>query len=179
MRHLRILVTLFAIGVIGIFVSSPLNGIAQNATPTAEQHPLVGAWIVDPESNDPTNAPSFDIFMADGTLVNVGSDGTSVGVWESTGPSTAIFTFNGLMGDQGSQGMFVIRGAIEIAPDSQSFTATHTFSILMPDGTLAGSFSGGGGVGSRMTAQGPDQGEEPLPGFIPWSPATPEATPAA
>lgn len=179
MKRIHSIVSLVAVGLMALTVASPLVGSAQDASPGTESHPLVGAWIVDSETEDPSNPPSFDIFMADGTLVNVGSDGTSVGVWEPTGPDTAIFTFNGLMGDQGSEGMFVIRGEIQVAADGQSFTATHGFSILTPDGSVAASFEGGGGLGTRMTAEGPDKADAPLPGFQPWTPAIPEATPAA
>jgi hypothetical protein len=177
---MRSIIVLLVIGVLGIFASSPLAGHAQNATPDDQSHhPLIGAWIVDSETSDAANPPSFDIFMADGTLVNVGSDGTSIGVWEATGPNTAIFTFNGLMGNMGSEGMFVIRGEVEIATDGQSFTGTHAFSILTPDGTVVASYPGNGALGTRMVAEGPDKGGAPLPGFQSWTPASPEATPAA
>lgn len=177
MNRLHMVVALLVIGMIGVLVSSPLAGTAQDATPESGQHPLVGAWVVDPETSDPSNPPSFDIFMADGTMVNVGSDGTSIGVWEATGPNTAIFTFNGLLGDQGSEGMFVIRGDVEVAAGGQSFTGAHSFSMLTPNGEVAASFMGSGSMGTRMVAEGPDKGDAPLPGFQSWTPASPEATP--
>lgn len=97
-----ILVAVIAVILIGAAgVGHSVTTARQQATPTTTaRHPLVGTWIVDPEVDDASNPPSFDAYMADGTLVNIGSDGATVGAWDITGPRTATLTFAGLIREE-------------------------------------------------------------------------------
>jgi hypothetical protein len=167
------IIAVFLIGALGIGRSVGLA--SQEDTPTAG-HPLVGTWIVDPEDNDPTNPPSFDSFMADGTLVNVGSDGASVGSWVATGPNTATMTFTGLVADGTNATAFIIRGSIEVDESGDQFTATHSFTLIGADGSVIMSAQGGGGHGVRLQAEAPDQAGNSLPGYLTWTPAAPETS---
>jgi len=170
------------LALVGTFaVGRPLlDTAAQDATPTAlAQHPLVGTWIVDPEVADPTNPPSFDVYMADGTAINVGSEGATAGAWEATGPRTVMLTFTGLLRGAEPATAFILRANVEVDEAGESYTATHSFTIVAPDGTILGAFPGGTARGTRLHAEAA-AAAGPLPGFPTWTPTTPVAgTPTA
>ena len=169
------LVIALLVGAIG--VDRSLGSARQQGT---AGHPLVGTWVVDPEVDDPSNPPSFDAFMADGTLVNIGSDGTSVGTWEATGPRTASFTFAGLVEGTGSGAFFIIRGSLEVDEAGDHLTGAHSFTMISADGTVLVAAEGGGAEGTRLPAEPLESVGQTLPGFPTWTPATPEAgTPAS
>ena len=51
---------------------------AQDATPTAlAGHPLIGAWRLDVDTEDPANPPSLAIFHDDGTYLQADADGSN------------------------------------------------------------------------------------------------------
>lgn len=161
------------IGVLGI--GRAVGGASAQDTAT---HPLIGTWVIDPEVEDPANPPSFDAFMADGTLVNVGSDGASVGSWEPTGPRTATMTFAGLVAGQDGA-FFVLRGNLEVDAAGETLTGSHSFTLVAADGTVLAAFQGEGAHGTRIPSQPLEAGGQSLPGFPTWAPATPAASPAA
>ena len=143
-------------------------------------HPLVGTWVIDPEVEDPANPPSFDAFMADGTLVNIGSDAASVGSWEVTGPRTATMTFAGLIADSGGSAYFVIRGNLEVDETGENLTGSHSFTLIGADGTIIASAEGAGAHGTRVHSEPMESGGASLPGFPTWTPPAPAAgTPTA
>lgn len=169
------LVVAIALGAVSITQS-----VGSASQQTSVDHPLVGAWVIDPEAADPANPPSFDAFMADGTLVNIGSDGASVGSWEATGPRTATMTFTGLVADGGGTAYFVIRGNLEVDESGDHLTGSHSFTLIGADGTVIASAEGAGARGTRIPSEPLDKGGAPLPGFPTWTPAAPaEGTPAA
>jgi hypothetical protein len=174
MRHRSVLVALVVallVGAVGVVHS--VGTEAQQATPATAGHPLVGTWIVDPEGEDPTNPPSFDAFMADGTLVNIGSDGASVGSWEATGPRTATFTFAGLVQDSGGTASFILRGYLEVDETGENLTGGHSFTLVAADGTVLASAEGAGALGTRLNAEPLEEGGKTLPGYLTWTPAAP------
>jgi hypothetical protein len=177
MHRSSVLVALVAAVLVGaVGISCPVGAAAQQATPGATApHPLVGMWVVDPEVDDPTNPPSFDAFMADGTLVNIGSDGASVGAWEATGPRTATFTFAGLVQETGSGAAFILRGNLEVDEAGESFTGSHSFTMVAADGTILVAVQGGGAHGTRLPAEPLEAVGQTPPGWPTWTPATPEA----
>lgn len=154
---------------------------AAQATPMPNAgHPLVGTWIVDPEVDTPGNPPSFDAFMADGTLVNIGSDGASVGSWAPTGPRSASMTFAGLVLDSGGASAFILRGDLEVDETGDGLTGSHSFTLVGADGSVIAAFQGGAASGVRLRAEPMAQGGAMLPGFPTWTPAAPETgTPTA
>ena len=176
-RRSSVLVALVLVGAVGaVGVGRSVGTATEHATPAATAgHPLVGTWVVDPEVDDPTNPPSFDAFMADGTLVNIGSDGASVGSWEATGPRTAIFTFAGLVQEAGSGAAFILRATVEVDEAGESFTASHSFTLVAADGTVLAAAQGGAARGTRLHAEPLEAGGGSLPGFPTWTPAAPEA----
>ncbi len=129
------LVVAVLVGAVG--VGRSVGTATQQATPAATAgHPLVGTWIVDPEVDDPTNPPSFDVYMADGTAINVGSEGATAGAWEATGPRTATLTFAGLLREAGTGASFILRANVEVDEAGESFTASHSFTLVAADGTV-------------------------------------------
>lgn len=68
---------------------------AQNANPAPAMdlppHPLVGAWKWSNDPSDP-HPESFAIFHADGTYVESIANNTGIGVWQPTGPQSAMLT---------------------------------------------------------------------------------------
>jgi len=161
------------VGAIGVLPSR--GTAAQGSTPANAEHPLVGAWIVDPEVDDPTNPPSFDAFMADGTVVNIGSDGASIGAWEATGPRTAMMTFPGLVQDSEGEAAFILRGNLEVDETGESLTGSHSFTLIAADGTVLAAAQGGAASGTRLHAEPLEEGGKTLPGFPAWEPAALEA----
>jgi hypothetical protein len=176
-----ILVAVIAVILIGAAgVGHSVTTARQQATPTANaRHPLVGTWIVDPEVDDPSNPPSFDAYMADGTLVNIGSDGATVGAWDITGPRTATLTFAGLIREEVGAA-FIIRANVEVDEAGESYTGSHSFTLVAADGTVLAAFQGGTIHGTRLHAEPSEAGGQTLPGLPTWTQATPEmATPAS
>ena len=181
MRRVPIRLSVVAVVLLGaLAVGRSLPTTAQDATPSPTAgHPLVGTWIVDPEVDDPTNPPSFDVYMADGTAINVGSEGATAGAWEATGPRTAAVTFVGLFGGAGSGTSFVIRANVEVDEAGQSFAAPSSFTLVAADGTVLAAARGGTARGTRINAEPAEAVGTPLAGLPTWTPATPEAgTPA-
>ena len=167
--------TLVALVITLLLAATGFHGVpAAGSEESLADHPLVGTWVVDPEDNDPTNPPSFTSYMADGTMVNIGSDGASVGSWDATGPRTATMTFTGLvLGQPGAY--FIIRGNLEVDESGTTFTGDHSFTMLSADGTVIVAAEGDGGSGVRIQAEPAESGGQGLPGFPTWTPASPEA----
>ena len=166
------LVAAVLVGAVGVGRSA--GTATQQTTPATAEHPLVGTWIVDPEDDDPTNPPSFDVYMADGTALNVGSEGATAGAWEATGPRTAMVTFTGLLREAGSGAAFILRANVEVDETGERFTAAHSFTLVAADGTILAAVQGGTASGTRLHAE-PMEAAGPLPGFPTWTPATPAA----
>lgn len=170
MRRIGIIVlsVVLLCGVFGVNV-----GVAQDATPAAaEDHPIVGAWLLDTDIADPANPFSLDVFTSDGVYFEVDAEGgTSVGVWEATGASTASMTFWSL---DPSAGMLIVRAELEVGADGQSVTGTYTVEFIEPDGTASGEIGPGNVEGTKLAVE--SQGD-PIGSFEDVFGA-PEATPA-
>ena len=68
------------------------HAAAQEATPVPMAgHPLVGTWIVDRNPADPTDTPTYNIFTADGAIIDptVGGAGVHAGNWASGCPTAS------------------------------------------------------------------------------------------
>jgi hypothetical protein len=176
-RGAALLVALLVVILAGAGIAGGAGTVAaQASTPTvAAGHPLVGTWIVDTEVDDPSNPPSFDAFNADGTVVNIGSDGASVGAWEATGPRTATFTFVAVTQGANGEAMVILRANLEVDQSGESFTASHSFTLVAPNGTILASAQGGTAHGTRLHSEPMEAGGKALPEMPTWTPATPAA----
>ena len=143
-------VLLAAVMMLGTLIVGGRVFAAQDATPvTPAEHPLVGAWLVDAEPENPDNQLELDVFSGDGTLTGVLADGVTAGVWEPTGENTANITFRFL----DAEGSGIIRASLEVAPDGQSFIATYTLEFTALDGTSSGEIGPGMAEGTKFTVE--------------------------
>ena len=100
--------------------------LAQDATSTTAESPIVGAWLLD-VGNDPGSPPTTGIFHADGTYIQTDGVGTGIGSWAATGPSSGDLTFTAYGPDEtGALWSTTIRGSLEILADD---TLSGTFSL--------------------------------------------------
>jgi hypothetical protein len=183
MRRISVL-ALLVVALGGLVALAPVPGIgAQDGTPAAGTagHPLVGAWVLDTDADDPTNPPTLAGFGADGIYTQVDADGTvGIGAWQATGPSTAALTFHSLAAENGQYGgMVTIRAAIEVGADGQTLTATYTLEFVSPEGTGTGQYGPGRVTGAKVAVEPMGTPEGPLSALEGQFGATPEATPAA
>ena len=96
---------------------------------------VVGSWLADTDTEEPSNPPSLLVFHADGTYVEVNDGGAGAGAWAATGARTADLTIHFIEGGDG--GLMTIRAAVEVAADGQSLTAQYTIEFTGPDDTAA------------------------------------------
>jgi hypothetical protein len=95
MRRFGIPVSIFTLALVGlVLLGSRPSAVAQESTPVAMAgHPIVGAWLLDVDTNDPANPPALAIFHDDGTYLQAEADGgNGVGVWEATGAHRVALT---------------------------------------------------------------------------------------
>ena len=135
-------------------------------------HPLVGTWTLVVEGEQPESV----VFTADGGYVDVDSEGTVfLGVWESTGDTTANLTIT--VYDE-EEGAFRIRASIEVAADGQSFTASYTLELLDPaTGEGMGEYGPGTATGTRLMAEAPGTPVGSFEDLFSQFEGTPEASP--
>jgi hypothetical protein len=185
MRRLSVPAVL-VVALVGLAVIGRGGGTAaQDGTPAAGMagHPLVGAWLLNTDVDDPGSRPStLASFSADGVYSQVDSSGDAgIGSWAATGPTTAEMTFHGLLPDEEGGGMVTVRAAIEVAADGQTLTATYTLEFVGPDGTGTGQYGPGHVTGTRIAveAMGTPAGSlADLESQVGAGGATPEASPA-
>ena len=154
MRRLSVVIAILAVALIGI--GTVVTSSRTSAQDAADQHPLVGAWQLDSDTEDPQNPPELAIASADGSWVGVEVDGAvSLGRWESTGPQTANLTVwdLGFNEEVGFIGSFILRATIEVAADGQSFTASYTGEFIQPDGATMGEYGPGTATASRLSVE--------------------------
>ena len=139
-------------------------------------HPLVGPWDLDTDTENPENPRSWASFTADGTYLQVDVDGPVIGVWEPTGDATGVLTFS-FVDEDGTTG--TVRGSLEVAPDGQSVTATYTLEFVDPSGQSSGEIGPGTAEATRMEAEAPGTPVASFEEAFAAVEGTPEATPAS
>jgi hypothetical protein len=149
-----------------------LPGIAsQTATPDAQDgHPIVGAWqwINNPDS--PAANPSYAVFNAGGTYVELDQPiGVGFGAWEATGPRTAnltiVFQDTDVDPNVLAPGTSTYRIAAEVDAKGNTITATGDLTLRDATGAVISTepFTG---TATRVVAEAPEVA------------GSPEATPA-
>lgn len=178
MRQLRTdlgVTTVGAVVALLLVIGVGVNAKIQSTDVAAADHPLIGTWIVNSDAPDPTTPLVLVTFSADGTYIQVNSDGhAGLGVWRADGAETATMTAlgTGLSPQTMPQAMTTVRAEIAIDPGNDLFTMVYTVQFVAPgDGASSGQLG-------PATAQGRRIGVEPL--GTPDAPlevlGTPEAT---
>lgn len=121
-RRLTIITSLTGALILSLALAAPAP--AQDETAAAD-HPLVGSWIVDAETEP---APGLNIFTSDGTLFENRGDGP-VGAWSPTSATGADVLFHVPVEDpeMGWVGFGTVRASVEVATDGESWSGTYTF----------------------------------------------------
>jgi hypothetical protein len=164
------------------------QGVAAQAT---EEHPAVGAWIIETTPGD--EPPELVTIAPGGIIVNAGPEGAGYGTWAASGDRTAdaIFMFPFIDAEGGFLGYATVRTSIEVAEDGQSFAGTYTLEVpaevAEAFGAPVGELGPGEVTGRRIAVEPmgepvgpiPEEGgaEEAPPS--PEAPPTPEALPSA
>jgi hypothetical protein len=154
--------------------------MAQGAA--TEDHPLVGTWLADTDTEDESNGLELFTFHPDGSYISVEPEGygTSLGIWEASGPTTANVTILAESDAVGADtGTLTIRAAFEVSEDGSSFTASYTFEFIGPDGTSTGEAGPGMTSGTRLEVEAPGTPVMSLDELFGLFEGTPEATPTS
>ncbi|MGH2560851.1 MAG: hypothetical protein ACRDJH_17440, partial [Thermomicrobiales bacterium] len=140
MHRLSLVVTMLTVVPLGLLAAARTGPAVQDATPPADGQGFVGSWRMEVRPPQGPQFPALATFGADGTLVTSPSPvvqppgpggvvflSAGHGVWQATGPDTAIFTFADLQADgQGNpDGAGIVRAAIMLAPDGQMFSGEY------------------------------------------------------
>jgi hypothetical protein len=181
MRRVPVLVLVMLVSLAGIIAfgrAAPTR--AQQATPiAASQSPLIGTWQLDTDTEDPSNPPEIAVFNADGSYLEVATDGAGPGRWESTGGDSAnlnIWFLN--TDDHGNYtGTTIVRALVHVAADGQSFDADYTLELMMPDGSMSGQYGPGHAHGTLLSVEPMGGPVGPLSDLFQQSEGTPEASP--
>jgi hypothetical protein len=177
MRRFTTLLTVLvlALGMLMGFTLAP-SAVAQQASGSSADHPLVGTWVGFALPEDPTDI-SVGNFSADGSYTDVDSAGaTGIGRWEATGDRSANVNIHYLEGG----GMVTVRAAVDVAEDGQSLSATFTYEFTSSDGTSTGEYGPGETTANLITVEemgSPVGSFEELFGMFEGTPeaATPES----
>src|SRR5215204_3564858 len=174
MRRFVVLVSVAAVlGLLVLGLVSPRTD-AQEGTPAAMAgHAIIGAWLLDVDTEDPSNPPSLAIFHDDGTYLQADADGSNgVGVWEATGANSAALTaiFHGQDESGNFGGATTVRATIEVDSSGEILTAQYTLEFGDPAGASSGEMGPGMASAERITV-------EPMGTLT--APMAMEATPAA
>jgi hypothetical protein len=131
--------------------SARSSAMMQDGTPVPPTpHPLVGAWLLTPDVNDPSVPQNLAIFHDDGTFLETSAGQCcGIGVWEATGPNTAVLTIQSFAPDA-SGGAGIIRANIVVDASGNTFTADFTLELVAADETSSGEMGPGRAAGERI-----------------------------
>jgi hypothetical protein len=150
-----------------------LVAFAPAALAQYDEHPIVGPWIIDTTTDDPTDQLSLDSFSPTGVFIGHGGAGPDVGSWEPTGERSLGMTVLLPLADPeaGFLGNITVRSSLEVSEDGRWVAGTYTVQFPTgPDGEPLGPFPAGEFgpadlTGERITVQpmGETVGPWPLP----------------
>jgi hypothetical protein len=168
MRRIASTITILAGLMLALGALAP--GVA--AQDEADDHPLVGAWIVDPSAGEGEVPVEVLALHPDGILVLANPDTGAVGLWEATGERTGDLEFMVPVSDPeaGSlSGLYTIRAGLEVSEDGQTFSGTYTFEPAAQMAEMMGMSPGEYGpaevTGERMTLEPMGEPVGPMPDF--------------
>lgn len=136
----------------------------------SDEHPAVGAWIIDTSPEDATDVNELATVAPGGIITNAGPEGTAYGSWAATGERSADATFHYPLYDPECGclvGYGTIRAGIEVAEDGQSFAGTYTVEmpVAMAEamGVPVGQLGPGDVTAQRITVEPMGKPVGPLP----------------
>ncbi len=149
------------VAVLGAALSGP--ALAQDAAPSFEGHPFVGAWLVDTNTDDSSERPTRLVVHPDGTLLQADQTTVAVGVWEPTGEASARITLSAPVdAGEGEVTLATLRGEIALQPGGDAWTAQATVEMIDEQGASSGQMGPIPAAATRIAVE----------------PMTPEASPA-
>jgi hypothetical protein len=157
-----ITVALLALSLVaGVVATAALVGtssgaVAQDAVSAAmDTHPIVGAWLLTLDVNDPADPPHLVIYHGDGTYTDAGPGrGGGVGVWDVIDPNTvATNVLFHTEDENGDFGMTRIRTVTTVDESGDTYTTEYTREVIAPDGTSTGELGPGTGTAERHTVE--------------------------
>jgi hypothetical protein len=157
-------------------VATPRLG-PTTAQEAADDPNFAGSWRVVISRADGVTVFSLQTYGADGTVLTSGLpvlpappggepgvvfQSLAHGVWEATGPDSAVFTFVHLRAGAEGQplGTLTIRKTATLAADGQSFTGEAVATLADPEGNVLATFSSTE-QGTRMVAEAPSEAATP------------------
>jgi hypothetical protein len=143
MRRFTVSLAVVVVLALGTIATMNRSTIAQEATPDAitvmATHPVIGLWQWDNDPDNPGTDLSYAAFHADGTYVEVGTDGlTLMGVWRASGARTADLTLLSadVDSDPGNTLRAEARQSIEVDETGTAATAEGFFEVRGADGAI-------------------------------------------
>ena len=147
---------------------------------SSADHPLVGTWILDANTQDMLDPPALLTIGDDGTLrLTDCCNGPAAGVWAPSSTRTADATL--LLpwyDDEGFVGFNTVRGDVVVSADGDSLTATYTMDIPARDGTTSGQLGPVTATGTRMAVEPMGEPVGALPVDVPEPTPTPPPSPS-
>jgi CubicO group peptidase (beta-lactamase class C family) len=125
------------------------------ATPVARaEHIVIGSWWSANDAPGPGVQTAAAIFHADGTYLEVDPNiGVGIGAWQETSPRTAdlIAVYQDIDPDPAltAPGTVTVHKSVAVDEAGNTFTATLTVEVRIPDGTVVFTASYGG-QGTRL-----------------------------
>jgi hypothetical protein len=154
-----------------------LHVAAQDATPTTQEHPFVGTWVVDTISASESDAPEIAVVTPDGGVIGLGANRVAGGRWEAIDGQAAELTLVTVFEQDGIGRYVVVRGPHTVDQTGNAWTCECTFTVVSADGTVLDSGEAPAS-GRRLPLQGKDLVGQVLAEVPVWIPIPPEATPA-
>jgi hypothetical protein len=168
-------VVLAMVGLSGLG-SGLLSAAAQDATPTSQQHPFVGTWIVDTISASENDSPEIAVVTADGGVIGQGANRVAGGRWQAIDDHTVELTLVSVYEKEGVGRYIIVRGPHTVDETGDAWTCQCTFTVVSADGTVLDS-GDAPASGRRLPLQGMEMVGQPLTEVPVWVPLQPEATP--
>lgn len=144
------------------------------------EHPFVGAWIIDPTPQDPSDPPDLFTVAAGGTVTSASSDGIGSGAWSASGDHSADVTFvvPSVDPEAGFMGLLTVRASVDVADDGASFSGTYTLefpaAVSEAFGMPAGEVGPGEVTGQRVSVEPMGEQVGPIPDFSELAPPAAE-----
>jgi hypothetical protein len=141
-------------------------GVAAQDT---DEHPAIGAWMIDATPEDAMDPPELTLIAPGGIFINAFAEGTGYGSWTATGEQTADAIFLVPVNDPeaGFLGFFTVRASIEVAEDGQSFAGNYTleYPAAMAEamGMPVGQYGPGDVIGQRIAVEAMGEPVGPIP----------------